>query len=336
MEMKEIAAYLRQADLSSVPGWKHELPFEIFPLAQGEYNLNYRLRQGEQEVVFRVNLGTQINREDQIRYEYEALRLLAETGKTPRPYYLDDSFELMPHGILIMEYLPGEALDYWRDIENAARLFANIHTQTSTLKSHHLIVEEHPLSMTFEECAGLLEVYFNSELSDPALCIVLQEVLSWAENARHKEKYFTADPWPCIINTEVNSGNFIVNRQAGTIHLVDWEKPLWGDPSQDLSHFCVPTTTLWKTDYRMTPEARNTFLSVYRSSLDDAHLKDTVEDRVRLRDPFNCLRGISWSAMAWITYQSGEHALQNADTFHKIETYMQLDFICGLFEPYMS
>jgi hypothetical protein len=164
----------------------------------------------------------------------------------------------------------------------------------------------------------------------------LSDVLDWAREARARESFFVSDPWPCIINTEVNSGNFIANRSKGTLHLVDWEKPLWGDPSQDLSHFGVPTTTLWKTDYRLSADDKRVFLDAYRAAVPDAHLRDTIEDRVRLRDPFNCLRGISWSAMAWVTYQTGEHALQNQDTLLKVSAYMDLDFVRALFGPYIE
>ena len=116
---------------------------------------------------------------------------------------------------------------------------------------------------------------------------------------------------------------------------MDWEKPLWGDPSQDLSHFRVPTTTLWKTDYRMTNGDKRVFLDAYRAALSDAHLRDTIAERVRLRDPFNCLRGISWSAMAWVNYQTGEHALRNEDTFRKVSAYLDLEFVRSLFDPYL-
>jgi hypothetical protein len=39
--------------------------------------------------------------------------------------------------------------------------------------------------------------------------------------------------------------------------------------------------------------------------------------------------------MAWVAYQTGEHALQNQDTFRKVCAYMDLDFVRGLFDPYM-
>jgi len=331
--------YLTRADLGGVPGWRPGETFSVTQLAQGEYNMNYLVRQSGRAWVLRVNVGTQIGRDDQILYEYHALKLLEPTGVTPRPFYVDDARGIAGrernYGVLLMEYLPGEPLDYRRDLEAAARLFARVHSLPVAPEENHLIREERPLSMTYEECSRLLPVYLESDLAEPALRDYLREVLDWAAGARHREAYFLADPYHCIINTEVNSGNFIVNREQGTIHLVDWEKPLWGDPSQDLSHFRVPTTTLWKSDYRMTDENKRSFLNGYRAAITDAHLRDTIAERVRLRDPFNCLRGISWSAMAWVAYQTGEHALRNEDTFHKVSAYLHLDFVRSLFDPYL-
>ena len=55
--------YLTRADLSGVPGWRARAPFQVEPLAQGEYNMNYlvhqgaRVRQGDGAWVLRVNVG---------------------------------------------------------------------------------------------------------------------------------------------------------------------------------------------------------------------------------------------------------------------------------------
>ena len=250
--LPQVTQYLQSVNLGAVPGWCETENCIVHPLAQGEYNMNYLVRKGDKTWVIRVNIGTQIQREDQIIYEYKALELLKYSGVTPEPYYVDDSREHLDYGVLIMEYLPGESLDYKRDLLDAAKVFARIHSTPVPREKNHLIQETTPLSMTYEECARLLPIYFSSPLADPELRDYLRDVLDWAEQARHQERYFTADPIPCIINTEVNSGNFIANRRQNTLHLVDWEKPLWGDPSQDLSHFCAPMTTLWKTPYRMT------------------------------------------------------------------------------------
>ncbi len=48
--------------------------FTVAPLARGEYNLNYLLTSADAQFVFRVNMGTQIARDDQILYEYKTLQ----------------------------------------------------------------------------------------------------------------------------------------------------------------------------------------------------------------------------------------------------------------------
>ena len=67
----------------------------------------------------------------------------------------------------------------------------------------------------------------------------------------------------CCINTELNSGNFLMNGAGKDNYLVDWEKPLYGDPVQDLGHFLAPTTTFWKTDVILTEEEMADFTRKY-------------------------------------------------------------------------
>ena len=335
--LPKVEGYLQRLGDDNLLFWRQGHPYKVKPLAQGEYNMNYLVQQSELPAwVLRVNLGSQINRSDQIVYEYKTLVMLAESGHTPLPLFVDDSREYLDHGVLGMTYLSGEPLQYEHHRLKAAELFANIHSYSAKCNQDHLIVESYPLTMTYGECKRLLKAYFDSPLADEAIKAYLVEILAWADEYRRNEVFYQQDPWPCVINTEVNSSNFIISPCGCNICLVDWEKPLWGDPSQDISHFCVPTTTLWKTDYRMVKEEKQEFLDVYCAKISDRHLRDTIHERVRLRDPFNCLRGISWSAWAWVAYQTGEAVLRNQDTFLKLCQYMNLSFIRGLFAPYMK
>lgn len=334
---QQVSNYLETAEAKQIPVIG-DRKFNVTLLARGEYNLNYLLSSTTDSIrlVFRVNIGTQIERADQIMYEYRALKLLEKIDVTPIPYFVDDSRSFFEQGILIMEYLPGEPLDYSRDLHNAAELFAKTHQVDVAEEENHLIHEDAPLSLIYEECSKLLDVYFQSDLADPYIRDYLKEVKTWMDEHRSKERYYQEDPWPCIVNTEVNSGNFIVNREKNTIHLVDWEMPRWGDPSQDLSHFCAPLTTLWKTSFRMTDSLKRDFLEIYKTQIIDPHLRDTLEDRVQLRDPFVYLRGISWSAMGWVAYQTTYEGVKNQDTWETLQRYMNLDFIQSLFEPFME
>lgn len=310
--------------------------FQVVPLARGEYNLNYLVTNQPTRLVFRVNLASQIDREDQIVYEYKALRLLQASGVTPIPYFVDDSRTSIDRGISVMEYLPGRPLDYTRNSENAARVFATIHQLEVDPEQNHLIVEEKPLSLIHTECMGLLRTYFNSDLADPAIASYLSEVADWADRNRRSEEYFRQNPYNVIVNTEVNSGNFIVNNHRKSTHLIDWEMPRWGDPSSDLCHFLSPLTTLWKTDFRFREKQERDFLNAYLARTADAHLHDTLLERMRLKMPFVYLRGISWSAMGWISYQDGSTPIRNEDTWKTLQRYLRLDFIRSLFDPFIK
>ncbi|TFG72415.1 MAG: aminoglycoside phosphotransferase family protein, partial [Anaerolineales bacterium] len=57
--------------------------------------MNYTVHKDHKTLVFRVNIGTQIQRDDQIMYEYKTLQLLENSGVTPRPYFVDDSRALI-------------------------------------------------------------------------------------------------------------------------------------------------------------------------------------------------------------------------------------------------
>ncbi len=333
--LPKVSAYLDHRDWDDVPVMKGR-HFSVSPLAQGEYNLNYLISSDSLQLVFRVNIGTQINRDDQITYEYKALELLKKSGVTPRPFFVDDTRKFLDNGILIMEYLPGQSMDYRRDLWDTARLFTTIHQIAVPEEKNHLIREEAPLTLIYEECAGLLQQYFESDLAQPEIRDYLMDLIDWADAARSQETFYQQDPWHCIVNTEVNSGNFIVNRQQQTIHLVDWEMPRWGDPSQDLCHFCSPLTTLWKTNWRMTKEEKRRFINTYQRQLQNRHLRDTLIERVRLRDPFVYLRGISWSAMGWVAYQTRFSGMKNPDTWAKLQQYMNLEFIRSLFDPFIQ
>lgn len=336
-----VEQYLEMQQFTGIPGLEGQ-QFIVTPLAKGEYNLNYLLTPKQEKAVsrdkfvFRVNIGTQINRDDQIVYEYNTLSLLQKSKVTPKPYFVDDSRTLMDKGISIMEYLPGRHLDYKYDLKGAARVFAVIHQLHVEQEKNHLIIEKEPLSLIFTECKQLLATYFNSPLADQEIRALLEQILQWAEDYKTEERYYTQNPYYCIVNTEVNSGNFIVNKESGTTHLIDWEMARWGDPSTDLCHFCSPLTTLWKTDYVFSKESSAYFLAEYKKALKNNGLSETLEERMRLKYPFVLLRGISWSAMGWVAYQTDYEGMRDERTWKTLQRYMDIDFIRPLFLPFIS
>jgi len=308
-------------------GSNHSVEF----LAQGEYNINYTVSGCSKKYVFRVNTGSQLALENQIRYEYEALRRLEVSGVTPKVYYVDDTKKEIGYGVLIMEFLEGRPLEYGRDLNAAADIFSNIHSiDTSGEAFKNFIVEENLFTERINESRRLLADFFNSAAAPSKSKAFFHSFLEWAEKNRHREKYFLQNRWRVVNNTEVNSSNFIISKEKS--YLVDWEKPVISDPCQDLTQFLAPTTTLWKTDYVLSSEEKEGFFRSYTRALKGGG--NDIRERVEFYTPYLYLRALSWCAYAYLEYLREDKEIKNMDTFNRIKQYLELDFMHGLVREY--
>lgn len=284
-------------------------------LAAGEYNENYLITTGNKRFVFRINHGTQLNLENQIEYEFNVLTALKQSGVTPKPYYYAMGCEGLGDGVLMMDYIEGRPLDYRKDLDKAAHIFARIH---AVPVSEKLIVQDSPLVDICQESKGLLERYPIRHYADVhRLLMNYHDAL--LDEAEHGDQLFS-DEQLCIVNTEVNSGNFIISDERSC--LVDWEKAVVSCRYQDLGHFLVPTTTLWKADIRLNEHEKKEFLSLYKEKLGlDIELSTLLERTVFL-EKIILLRALSWCYMAYHEYSDDSRSLQHSGTFSTITSYL--------------
>lgn len=305
-------------------------------LAQGEYNRNYIWKHpvtGKQ-LVLRVNYGSQMHLEHQIEYEYGALKLLAGSKRTPRPLYVDGSKRYLDHGVLVMEYLPGRVLDYKTDLKKAAMCLGDIHSVSlSDQQKSSLLKPENGLRAILEECEEMVKTYMESDLAPGYKKEKIRRMLDlgW----KRLEETNLQSPYECCINTELNSTNFLMN-DDGQDYLIDWEKPLLGDPAQDLGHFLAPTTTFWKTDIILTLEDVAQFMDDYCDCVGTRFSLDGIRERVMTYIPITCLRGITWCAMAWVEYQDPDKPIFNESTFRKLEDYLSDSYLDMIFKEYLK
>jgi len=296
-------------------------------LAQGEYNINYLFCHpvSGKKYLLRVNCGSQMHLEDQIGYEYNALKQLERSGRTPEVFYVDGTRKHLNHGILVMEFLEGRTLNYRTDLKYAAECLADIHG-TPIEKVQELLRPENPLKAILEECGQMIKVYDQSVLavSDKKKQIhrMLDKMWSRAEAIKQKK-----ETYHCCINTELNSTNFLINGEGKNNYLIDWEKPLYGMIAQDLGHFLAPTTTFWKTDVILTAEESQLFLELYIKAVDGRFPVEGLAEEVNLFIMITCLRGITWCAMAWVQYQEPDRMIFNESTFRKLDAYLSKEFL---------
>lgn len=314
-------------------------------LAQGEYNRNYVFTHPitKKKLVLRVNFGSQMHLRDQIEYEYRALKRLESSGRTPKVLYVDGSCRYLKHGVLVMECLPGHSMNYETELFWGAGCLADIHSvvlenqeqEESEFpdRKYGLLAPENPLKAILEECEEMFRVYEESPLGDAEKKRKIRHMLDlgW-----ERVDSLPRAPYKCCINTELNSTNFLINGEEGGNYLVDWEKPLYGDPAQDLGHFLAPTTTFWKTDVILTKEQVHMFLAAYKEAVAGRFDVSGLEKRTEIYIPITCLRGITWCAMAWVQYQEPGKELVNESTWKKLEAYLEESFLDKIKKEYLQ
>lgn len=325
-EIKGLKEYVAWEPYRKALGLPGEVTEQYRLLAQGEYNRNYLFTHPVtgKKLLLRVNCGSQMHLENQIQYEYDTLKLLENSGRTPRAYYADGSLKKLPHGVLVMEFLPGHELNYRTELSFAAGCLADIHS-VPVGDDTHLLRPEDPLRAVLEECEAMVKVYMDAPGEDAKKKDMLRRLLDmgWERLLKSGKK---AD-YACCINTELNSTNFLIGGEQGGNFLIDWEKPLYGEPAQDLGHFLAPTTTFWKTDVILGEEETTEFIRQYEKQVSGRFDTEGIRERTYTYIPITCLRGVTWCAMAWVEYQRPDRLLFNQSTFEKLKAYLSWDFL---------
>jgi aminoglycoside phosphotransferase (APT) family kinase protein len=302
--------------------WVQDKPKVSF-LAAGEYNQNFLVHSKDRLLVFRINRGSQLGLDDQIGYEFKVLQCVEPSGVTPRPLRVHTDHQPFGGGAMLMQYLPGEALVYERDLERAAGIFARIHALPPCPE---LLVQEDPIAAIASESLALINRYADHALTRQRTSLLdyHRHIVRLGDESR---ALFAVDRL-CVVNTEVNSGNFLISPESA--YLVDWEKAVVSSRHQDLGHFLAPTTTLWKTETLFSREQKDDFLKAYHRHLPDPPALEELMHLSRIMEQVIVLRGLSWCFMAHHEYTHAAKPLTDTRTREKIELYMRdLDRIIG-------
>lgn len=332
-----VSEYVKNKEYRVALGLPEEVAEEYELLAQGEYNANYFFVHPVTclKLILRVNCGSQMHLNHQISYEARALSFLAVSGRTPEVLWVDENED---HGVLVEKYLPGEHLDYKDDkqMKGVAACLADIHSlkypeeesvscnpEKINADVNKLIAPTDSLVAILEECEHMIAKYMDSDLGSNDTKKRIRMLLDKAWDVSKMSDCLS--PYRCCINTELNSTNFLID--GDSTFLVDWEKPLYGDPAQDLGHFLAPTTTFWKTDVILSEDEINSWIKDYIDCVDDRYDTTGIEQRTNKFLLMTCMRGICWCAMAWVEYQEPGRLLRNESTANKLEQYLSDNFL---------
>lgn len=327
----EVAEHLRTLPKSETPWESPPSEARVSFLAQGEYSLNYVVgsRDSESLYVARLITGTQMGLAlgDQARYEHHALGLVAASGVTPTPYLVDPEPVGLPYPMILEGYLPGRPLEYATDLRTAARCVAAVHA-LGVPERHHLHSHPDPAPAVLAESARLLEPYLEWEGAAQESKLALGEAFERIREFQEVEGLFEPDDL-AIVNYDLNTHNFVVER--GEARLLDWEKARIAPRTEDVAHFLLPTTTLWRdeTATRLTREQEREFLDEYASHAGVVG-RERFETQLTAVRIMISLRAVSWCAWALQAHERGERPA-GEEMLDKARTYLEPEFLRDLF-----
>ncbi|CAN5881803.1 phosphotransferase [soil metagenome] len=299
-------------------------------LAQGEYSLNFLIRSESRDLVARLVTGSQIGLllAEQAVYEHKALELLAASGVTPKPYLVDSEPTGLPYPVILEEYLPGRPLDYSTDLRAAARCIGAIHN-LSVPDHHHLQVHPDPAPAILRESHSLATPYLEWAEASNESKAALRRGFKRIKEFLKDDGLFTGDDL-AIVNYDLNTHNFVA--ENGEVKLLDWEKARIAPRTQDLAHFLLPTTTLWRDDTAtlLTEQQERDFIKEY---LQPAPASDTTRFHIQLEAmrTIVSLRAVSWCAWALQESAQSTRHITNEETLNKCRHYLDPEFLQHLF-----
>ena len=149
------------------------------------------------------------------------------------------------------------------------------------------------------------------------------------EKFLEREDLFTGDDL-AIVNYDLNTHNFVV--ENGAAKLLDWEKARIAPRTQDLAHFLLPTTTLWRDDTAtlLSEEQEREFVEEYlrHAPAPDRRRFDTQLEAMRT---IVSLRAVSWCAWALQETAQSTRPITNEETLNKSRQYLEPEFLDRLF-----
>ena len=313
--------------LRGLPGPAHR---DVDFLARGEYSLNYLVR-GDPDLVARLVTGTQMGLPpaEQAAYEHHALTLLAPSGVTPKPYRVDPNPRGLPYPLILEEYLPGHPLDYATDLTAAARCVAAAHA-LGVPERHRLQVHPDPAPAILKESRGLAEPYLGWDGASRESKTALLQGFRRIEGFLERDSLFTGDDL-AVVNYDLNTHNFVVG-EAGGAKLLDWEKARVAPRTQDLAHFLLPTTTLWRDDTAalLSGEQEREFVGAYLERSPVADVRRFYEQLEAMKTIVS-LRAVSWCAWALQETARAGRPIANEETLNRSRRYLEPGFLEGLF-----
>lgn len=262
---------------------------EILRMTPGSYNLNFHVKVGQKDIIFRVNIDQQSGLSNQIEHEFSVLKFLEGHRIAPQAFLYDDSRKCFDFDILIEEYLDGPPLSLQKaSFPEVAELLTRLHGLDPG--GMPFVIWQDPLAGIYEMTHDDLTGYETTLSPDKKTISLAKKVLAKSETLLNKQRHlFQANS---LIHTDLCCENFV--KTASGLRLIDWEKPRVDDGTYDICCFLSEPVELYNSREVLNSQDRQYFIEVY-AGLSGKNPDDLIE-KIQIREPLISLHWILWAA----------------------------------------
>jgi hypothetical protein len=303
-------------------------------VARDAYSLNYLVESRDGLRLARLVTGSQLGLAlpEQARYEARVLELLEPSGRAPRLVAVEPEPLALPCPLLVETHLPGRPLNYASDLAAAARSEADV-PALGVPREHALLDQRDPGPAIVAEARDWAAPYLGWHDAPRAARTALRAAFASIERDLPAYDGLVDAADLAIVNYNLGTHNFSVD-EDGLASLVAWEKARVAPAAQDLAHFLLPTTTLWRdaTSTWLAPEQEQAMLEIYLAARSEVPRQRFLLQLAWLKR-LVALRAVAWCA--WVLATADERpparGQSHDETLVKCAMYLEPDFLAGLF-----
>jgi hypothetical protein len=215
-----------------------------------------------------------------------AFERAAPAAATPHLLTVVPPSDAVPGGILLVEYIAGQAPKLPDDLTAIAAALARLHDVPVPAPERiaPMMRTEHPILALLQAIETNAPFFERLSISAQSRAM-LNDELKYARDFAIRDGELATEITFALSDT--HPGNFLIDR-GGKIWFVDLEKAHYGSPAIDLAHATLPTSTLWDPSQGVLLNRAQT-VGFYR-----AYGALAPERMLRMRPVLTPLRRMTW------------------------------------------
>lgn len=283
--IQKIEKYIKEIGAQKL-GFNSVKNVSVKEINRGGYNINYLVNIDNHKFVFRFNIDTYLDVENQTEYENEVLRYLEKFDVAPKVFFIDISKSFFEYDLLVEEFIENQSLQFGNDfLENFGKLVKKLHS-IPLPQSGLLIKNSNPLTDQWNFIKGKIDFIKSGNFNEKFLKFINQYIAKVDKYVSNFSNLFESKDI-CLNHRDLVIENVL--QTSDGLKLIDWQAIMADDASYDLTFFTCDIVIEWNLGRPLTDKEKEIFLNSYRAD-------EKMLEKIRIRQPMVYLELFVWIA----------------------------------------